>query len=65
MNWEGKMEEQNSELPVVDRNKWETMTDKEQEKYLDDLLKRGKNFTLNGVRYIFDQNIGPISWSHG
>jgi hypothetical protein len=62
---EGQMAEQNSGMYVVDPNTWETMTGPEREKYLDELLRTKKNFILNGVRYVEDLSLGPVSMSFG
>ncbi len=58
-------EEQTSDELVVDRNMWETMTVPERKKYLHELTMSKKNFTLNGVRQVYDSNLGPVSWSYG
>jgi len=50
---------------VVDPNMWATMTGKERGKYLHGLLKAKKSFILNGVRHVYDSNLGPISMSFG
>jgi hypothetical protein len=50
---------------VVDQSMWAKMTETEQENYFHDLLRSGKNFTLNGVRYVHDSNPGPVSWTSG
>jgi hypothetical protein len=56
-------EENNADIIVVDQNMWETMTENEQAKYFSDLLRSGKNFTLNGMKYVYESNRGPVSWS--
>jgi hypothetical protein len=52
-----------SDVFTVDPNMWATMTEDEQAKYFRELLRSGKNFILDGVRYAQDSNPGPISTS--
>lgn len=54
-------EERNSESYVVDPNLWATMTEPERKKYLHELVMSRRNFTLDGVRYVYDSNLGPVS----
>jgi hypothetical protein len=49
---------------VVDPNIWEAMTEEEQSNYLHDLLRSGKTFILNRVKYIHDPDQGPVSWTY-
>ena len=56
-------EEQTPDVIVVDENVLATMTEQEQDKYFDELLMSNKTFIWKGVKYIYDSNIGPISWS--
>jgi hypothetical protein len=50
---------------VVDQKAWESMTEIEQGKYLQSLLKQRKSFILNGVKHVYDPSLGPISMSLG
>jgi len=59
-NWEGQMKP-DSDIFVVDLNTWATMTENEQEKYLDELLGTKKTFILNGMKYVEVSNQGPIA----
>lgn len=56
--------EQDSAVHVVDPNLWAKMTETERSKHLHELLRSGKNFTLNGVRYVHDPDQGPVSMTY-
>jgi hypothetical protein len=56
---------ENSDVLVVDPNIWAAMTVPERKKYLHELTMTKKTFILNGVKHVYDSNLGPVSWSVG
>jgi hypothetical protein len=56
---------QDSSILVVDQNLWDTMTETEQDKYFHELLRKPISFILNGIRYDYDSNLGPVSTTFG